>query len=659
MTNIQAHNDMANAIRFLSMDAIQAANSGHPGAPMGLADAATVLFTKHLKIDPSAPKWADRDRFILSAGHASMLQYALHYLVGYEDMAIEQIQNFRQMGAITAGHPEFGHVDGIEATTGPLGQGITMAVGMALSERLQNARYGDGICSHFTYAIAGDGCLMEGISHEAIDFAGNTKLGRLIVLWDDNNITIDGTTDLSTSTDQLARFAACGWHVQAVDGHDANAIDAAITAAKVHEGQPSFIAVKTIIGKGAPTKSGTNKVHGAPLGTDEIAATRTALGWDAPAFEVPAPILSAWRNAGARHKNTRLDWEIGLVNSGKADAFNASMSGDIPPDLRSRIDAFIQTIIKDAPKVATRKASQNALEIINDVCANTVGGSADLTGSNNTLTDGMGIISADDFGGRYIYYGVREHAMAAIMNGMTLHGGFIPYGGTFFVFAGYMLGAMRLSALMELRSIYVLTHDSIGLGEDGPTHQPVETLATLRALPNMHVIRPADAVETAESWECALLADTTPTSLALTRQGLPTLRTAHAGENLVAKGAYVLRGANGKRDITLLATGSEVHLAVEAAEALAQDGINAAVVSMPCWEMFEAQGQDYKDSVLGTAPRLAIEAGVCFGWERYIGNADNFIGMNGFGASAPAPELFNHFGITAKALEAKARTVLG
>ncbi len=659
MTNTQSHNDMANAIRFLSMDAIQAANSGHPGAPMGLADAATVLFTKHLKIDPSAPNWADRDRFILSAGHASMLQYALHYLVGYEDMTIEQIQNFRQMGAITAGHPEFGHVDGVEATTGPLGQGITMAVGMALSERLQNARYGDDICSHFTYAIAGDGCLMEGISHEAIDFAGNTKLGRLIVLWDDNNITIDGTTDLSTSTDQLARFAACGWHVQAVDGHDADAIDATITAAKAHEGQPSFIAVKTIIGKGAPTKSGTNKVHGAPLGADEIAATRTALGWDAPAFEVPTHILDAWRNAGARHKNTRLDWEIGLVNSGKADAFNARMSGDIPPDLRARIDAFIKGIIKDAPKVATRKASQNALEVINDVCANTVGGSADLTGSNNTLTDGMGIISAGDFGGRYIYYGVREHAMAAIMNGMTLHGGFIAYGGTFFVFAGYMLGAMRLSALMGLRSIYVLTHDSIGLGEDGPTHQPVETLATLRALPNMHVIRPADAVETAESWECALLADTTPTSLALTRQGLPTLRTAHTGENLVAKGAYVLRAANGKRDITLLATGSEVHLAVEAAKALAQDGINAAVVSMPCWEMFEAQDQDYKDSVLGNAPRLAIEAGVCFGWERYIGSADNFIGMSGFGASAPAPELFAHFGITAKALEAKARIVLG
>ncbi len=659
MTNTSTHNDMANAIRFLSMDAIQAANSGHPGAPMGLADAATVLFTKHLKIDPSASNWADRDRFILSAGHASMLQYALHYLVGYEDMTIEQIKNFRQFGAITAGHPEYGHVDGVEATTGPLGQGITMAVGMALSERLQNARYGNDICSHYTYAIAGDGCLMEGISHEAIDFAGNAKLGRLVVLWDDNNITIDGTTDLSTSTDQLARFAACGWHVQAVDGHDADAIDAAITAAKAKTDQPSFIAVKTIIGKGAPTKSGTNKVHGAPLGAEEIAATRKALGWNAPAFEIPTNILSAWREAGARHKSTRLDWEIGLVNSGKEDEFNAGMAGDTPDDFRGRMDTFIQSLIQDAPKVATRKASQNALEVVNDICANTIGGSADLTGSNNTLTDGMGIISANDFSGRYVYYGVREHAMAAIMNGMTLHGGFIPYGGTFFVFAGYMLGAMRLSSLMGLRSIYVLTHDSIGLGEDGPTHQPVETLATLRALPNMHVIRPADAVETAEAWECALLAAKTPTSLALTRQGLPTLRTEHTGENLVAKGAYVLRDTDGSRDITLLATGSEVHLAVETAEALAKDEIKAAVVSMPCWELFEAQDKTYQNAVLGTAPRLAIEAAVCFGWERYIGSSDNFVGMDGFGASAPAPTLFEHFGITAKALEAKARAVLG
>ncbi|PHR57225.1 MAG: transketolase [Robiginitomaculum sp.] len=658
MTNTAAHNDMANAIRFLSMDAIQAANSGHPGAPMGLADAATVLFTKHLKIDPSAPKWADRDRFVLSAGHASMLQYSLHYLVGYDDMTIDQIKNFRQFGAITAGHPEYGHVDGVEATTGPLGQGISMAVGMALAERLQNARYGDDLVNHYTYAICGDGCLMEGISHEAIDFAGNTKLDRLIVLWDDNNITIDGTVDISSSTDQVARLAASGWHVQSVDGHDADAIDAAIIAAKAETSKPSFIAVKTIIGYGAPNKAGTNKVHGAPLGPEEIEAARASLGWDAPAFEIPENILDAWRTAGARSSGTRTAWEARLKASGKSAEFNASMSGQLPADLRGKMNAYIESLINDAPKVATRKASQMALEVVNDICTNTIGGSADLTGSNLTLTNGMGEISANNFSGRYVYYGVREHAMAAIMNGIELHGGFIPYGGTFFVFAGYMLGAMRLSSLMGLRSIYVLTHDSIGLGEDGPTHQAVETLATLRALPNMLMMRPADVVETAEAWECALLADTTPTSLALTRQGLPTLRTTHTGENMVAKGAYILRDTDGARDITLLATGSEVHLAVEAAEILAKDGIKACVVSMPCWELFDQQDASYRAEVLGTAPRIAIEAALGFGWERYTGNSDHFVGMTGFGASAPADKLFEHFGITTNALVNKARNVL-
>lgn len=658
MTNTVAHNDMANAIRFLSMDAIQAANSGHPGAPMGLADAATVLFTKHLKIDPSAPKWADRDRFVLSAGHASMLQYSLHYLVGYSDMTIDQIKNFRQFGAITAGHPEYGHVDGVEATTGPLGQGISMAVGMALAERLQNARYGDDLVNHYTYAICGDGCLMEGISHEAIDFAGNTKLDRLIVLWDNNNITIDGTVDISSSTDQVARLAASGWHVQSVDGHDADAIDAAIIAAKAETTKPSFIAVKTVIGHGAPNKAGTNKVHGAPLGAEEIEAARANLGWDAPAFEIPENILNAWRTAGARSSGTRAAWEARLKASGKSTEFNTSMSGALPADLRGKMDAYIEGLIKDAPKVATRKASQMALEVVNDICTNTIGGSADLTGSNLTLTKGMGAISANDFSGRYVYYGVREHAMAAIMNGIELHGGFIPYGGTFFVFAGYMLGAMRLSALMGLRSIYVLTHDSIGLGEDGPTHQAVETLATLRALPNMLMMRPADVVETAEAWECALLADTTPTSLALTRQGLPTLRTTHTGENMVAKGAYVLRDTDGARDITLLATGSEVHLAVEAAEVLAKDGIKACVVSMPCWELFDQQDANYRAETLGTAPRIAIEAALGFGWERYTSSSDHFVGMTGFGASAPADKLFEHFGITTDALVNKARNVL-
>ncbi len=651
------HNQMANAIRFLAMDAIQAANSGHPGAPMGLADAATVLYTQHLKIDPSDPKWPDRDRFVLSAGHASMLQYALHYLVGFEDMTIEQIKNFRQFGAITAGHPEYGHVDGVETTTGPLGQGLATAVGLALAERMQNARYGDDLASHYTYAVVGDGCLMEGISHEAIDYAGNAKLRKLVVMWDDNSITIDGSTDLSTSTDQLARFDASGWHVQAVDGHDAEAIDEAITNAK-KSSRPSFIALKTVIGKGAPNKSGTHKVHGAPLGAEEIAATRKALNWDAPAFEIPDNILSAWREAGARSAGENAAWQARMAASGRADEFNGDNCSGLPSQLRIGINALKAQINQDQPKIATRKSSQNALEVVNAICGHTIGGSADLTGSNNTLTDGMGIISADDFSGRYIYYGVREHAMAAIMNGIALHGGFIPYGGTFFVFAGYMLGAMRLSSLMGLRVIYVLTHDSIGLGEDGPTHQPVETLATLRALPNHNVIRPCDAVETAEAWECALAEDTTPTSLVLTRQGLPTLRTERNDENLVGMGAYVLRDTDGARDITLLATGSEVHLAVEAAENLAQDGIKAAVVSMPCWELFERQEESYRNKVLGTAPRLAIEAAIGFGWERYTNNVNNFIGMSGFGASAPAPALFEHFGITAKALETKVRGIL-
>jgi len=652
-----SHTEMANAIRFLAMDAIQAANSGHPGAPMGLADAATVLFTKHLKIDPGAPDWADRDRFVLSAGHASMLQYALHYLVGYADMTIEQIKNFRQFGAITAGHPEYGHVQGVETTTGPLGQGIATAVGMALAERMQNARYGDDITDHYTWVVAGDGCLMEGISHEAIDFAGNIKLGRLILLWDDNAITIDGATDLSTSTDQLARFAASGWHVQAVDGHDAQAIDAAYIAAKASD-KPSFIALKTVIGQGAPNKSGTNKVHGAPLGAEEIAATREALNWSAPAFEIPEHILTAWREAGGRGLADRLDWEERLKQSGRAAEFKAGECVGVDENLRNRINEFKAGLNKDAPKLATRKASQNALEIVNGLCPNTVGGSADLTGSNNTLTDGMGIVLAENFSGRYIYYGGREHAMAAIMNGLALHGGFVPYGGTFMVFAGYMLGAMRLSSLMGLRVIYVLTHDSIGLGEDGPTHQPVETLATLRALPNHYVIRPCDAVETAEAWECAFAATNTPTSLSLTRQGLPTLRTERNDENLVSRGAYVLRETEVVRHITLLATGSEVHLAVEAAQILADEGINAAVVSMPCWEMFDAQTPKYRDSILGTAPRLAIEAAIEQGWSKYTGNADHFVGMSGFGASAPAPELFEHFGITTASICAKARQIL-
>ncbi|MBL4616336.1 MAG: transketolase, partial [Robiginitomaculum sp.] len=655
MTTISPPNDqMANAIRFLAIDAIQAANSGHPGAPMGLADAATALFTKHIKLNPACPDWADRDRFVLSAGHASMLQYGLHYLLGYKDMSIEQIKNFRQLGAITAGHPEYGHVDGVEATTGPLGQGIAMAVGMALAERMNNAKFGDELVDHYTWVMAGDGCLMEGISHEAIDLAGHMKLGKLILFWDDNSITIDGGTDLSTSTDQIKRFAASGWQVIKADGHDSQDIDAAIIAAKSNTTQPSLIALKTIIGKGSPNKSGTNKVHGAPLGEEEIAATRKALNWSAPAFEIPNDILSAWRAAGRKSVAAQEKWQQRLNASNKSKEFAAAMQTEVSGDLEAVIAELKQKLVKDQPKQATRVASQKALEVINPVITNTVGGSADLTGSNNTLTADLSVISPQNYNGRYIYYGVREHAMAAVMNGMALHGGFIPYSGTFLVFAGYMLGAMRLSSLMGLRVIYVLTHDSIGLGEDGPTHQPVETLATLRSLPNMFVYRPCDAIETAESWQCALNETDAPSTLALTRQGLPMLRVENTDENLCAKGAYVLRATKTARDITLIATGSEVHLAVEAASELTKQGISAAVVSMPCQEKFEQQDKQYRDMVLGSAPRIAIEAAVEFGWSRYTGSADNFIGMSGFGASAPADKLYEHFGITVAAIVEKA-----
>jgi len=654
--NTEIPQQMANAIRFLAIDAIQAANSGHPGAPMGLADAATVLFTKHIKLDVKNPDWPDRDRFVLSAGHASMLQYAVHYLLGYKDMTIEQIKNFRQLGSITAGHPEYGHVAGVEATTGPLGQGIAMAVGMALSERMQNAHFGDELVDHYTWVMAGDGCLMEGISHEAIDMAGHLGLGKLIVFWDDNSITIDGTTDVSTSTDQRKRFLAANWQVKQVDGHDQSAIHKAILSAKRNASQPTLIALKTIIGKGSPNKAGTNKVHGAPLGEAEIVETRKALNWPFAAFEIPEDILELWRKAGKKSVSKRKKWQSRLQVSPLKAAFEKSMQGFIPAELTDVIVTLKSELISTPPKQATRIASQNALEAINPVIINTIGGSADLTGSNNTLTAGMNGIVPGKFGGRYLYYGVREHAMAAVMNGMALHGGFIPYGGTFLVFAGYMSGAMRLSALMGLRVIYVLTHDSIGLGEDGPTHQPVETLATLRSLPGMYVYRPCDAIETAECWQCALEQSDAPSTLALTRQALPALRLQASEQNLCAQGAYILREAIGSRDITLIATGSEVHLAMEAAKQLANENIQAAVISMPCQEKFEEQSKAYRDEVLGSAPRIAVEAAVEFGWSRYTGSAENFIGMNGFGASAPAPDLFRHFGITTEAILAKSRS---
>ncbi|HFC04778.1 MAG TPA: transketolase [Rhizobiales bacterium] len=657
MTDV-SHNDMANAIRALAMDAIQKANSGHPGAPMGMADMATVLFTRFLKFDAADPKWPDRDRWVLSAGHASMLHYSLNYLVGYADMTMDQIKNFRQLDSITAGHPEYGHALGIETTTGPLGSGIATAVGMALAERLDNGRYGDDLVDHYTYVFVGDGCLMEGISHEAIDLAGHMKLSKMIVLWDNNSITIDGGTDLSTSTDQVARFAAAGWDTIAIDGHDPEAIAAAIEAAR-NSDKPSFIACKTIIGYGAPTKQGTSATHGAPLGDEEIAGARKALGWDAEPFVIPDDILGAWRSAGSRAGDARAAWQARLDASDKKAAFDAAHSGKIPGVLAPAINEYKKKMVKEAPGPATRVASQMALEVVNKAIAFTIGGSADLTGSNNTKTSGMEAVTPDDFSGSYMYYGVREHGMAAAMNGIALHGGFIPYGGTFLVFADYMRGAMRLSALMGLRVGYVLTHDSIDLGEDGPTHQPVETVASLRAMPNMNVFRPCDVVETAEAWQCVMEAETTPSVLALTRQGRPLQRTEHTDTNLTALGGYVIKDVQGERDVTILATGSEVSLAAEAADVLAKEGIAAAVVSMPCWELFEAQDAAYRQEVLGNAPRVAVEAAVRMGWDRYLGENGIFIGMSSFGASAPFKELYKKFGITVDAVVEAAKSLQG
>ena len=644
---------MANAIRVLTMDAVQAANSGHPGAPMGLADVATVLFNRFMKIDPSADKWPDRDRFIMSAGHGSMLVYAINHLLGYDDMGMDQIRNFRQMGARTAGHPEYGHAKGIEVTTGPLGQGISTSVGMALAERMLNARFGDELMDHYTYVLAGDGCLMEGISHEAIDMAGHMKLGRLIVFWDDNKITIDGATDVSTSTDQKARFAAAGWHVLKVDGHNADEIADAIEEAR-NDPRPSMIACRTVIGQGAPNKAGSHKVHGAPLGDEEIKATRVALGWDLPAFEVPQDVYDAWRGISARGKAARIDWEKRLKNNDKADAFKVSFDAPDAAALEAAINAYKSQLSADAPKVATRKASEMALEIVNGTLPNTVGGSADLTGSNLTKSSGMKAVTADDYSGDYIHYGIREHGMAAAMNGIALHGGLKPYGGTFLVFADYCRPSMRLSALMGVPVTYVMTHDSIGLGEDGPTHQPVETIASLRAMPNMMVFRPADAVETAEAWQIAMTSETTPSVLSLSRQGLPTVRTSHCDRNKSAQGAYVLRKADGARDVTLIATGSEVEIAMDAADQLAAKGIKAAVVSAPCFELFAAQDAATRQAVLGDAPRVGCEAAIRQGWDLFLRPEDGFVGMTGFGASAPAEELYKHFGITSEALVAAA-----
>ena len=650
----QLHNDMANAIRFLAMDAVEAAQSGHPGMPMGMADVATVLFRDFIKINPSDAAWADRDRFVLSAGHGSMLHYALNHLLGYGDMTLEQLKNFRQLGSITAGHPEYGLAAGIETTTGPLGQGLATAVGMALAERIMAARFGRGLVDHRVWVIAGDGCLQEGISHEAIELAAHLRLGRLAVLWDDNGITIDGGADLSSSSNQVMRFRAAGWHVQNVDGHDADAIGAALAAA-VKNPRPSLIACKTTIGYGAPNLAGTAKTHGAPLGAEEIAGARKALGWAHAPFVIPPAIQEAWRTAGARSIDAYTDWKNRHASAKKAKRFDEALSRAHPQKLWGDLKALRQQLAEEKPKLATRQASQKALETINAATTLTIGGSADLTGSNLTKTADFAAITRRDFKGRYVYYGVREHAMAAVMNGMALHGGILPYGGTFLVFSDYARGGIRLSALMRQQVIYVLTHDSIGLGEDGPTHQPIEHLASLRAMPNCYIFRPADALEVAETWEAALSITDAPSVLSLSRQATPALR-ADGGENQTLKGAYVLHEPSQARQITIIATGTEVALAVEASAHLqSEHGIAVAVVSMPCQELFEQQDADYQSAVLGTAPRMAVEAASGFGWARY---ASHFIGMDSFGESAPAPKLYQHFGITTEAVIAKALTLI-
>jgi transketolase len=646
---------MANAIRALAMDAVQAANSGHPGMPMGMADVATVLFNRFIKVDPDAPDWPDRDRFVLSAGHGSMLLYAIYHLLGSPDMGTEQLRAFRQLGSRTAGHPEYGHARGVEVTTGPLGQGLATAVGMAIAERMGAARF-PSLVDHHTYVIAGDGCLMEGLSHEAIDLAGHLGLGRLIVLWDDNRITIDGGTELATSTDQRARFAAAGWHVLAVNGHDAAEVGEAIAEAR-RDPRPTLIACRTIIGCGAPNRQGRHDVHGAPLGAEEVAAARAHLDWPHPPFEVPAGVYAAWARVAARGAEARRAWEARLAASPDRAAFEAARRADAAP-LEAAMAAHKSRLVAERPKVATRKASEMALEVVNAALPFTVGGSADLTGSNLTRTKGMRAVTPGDFSGRYLHYGVREHGMAAAMNGIALHGLFRPYGGTFLAFSDYCRPAIRLSALMGVPVVYVMTHDSIGLGEDGPTHQPVEHLASLRAIPNLTVIRPCDAVETAEAWELAMAATASPVLLVLSRQNLPTLRQEVSG-NMTARGAYVLREAAGARDVTLIATGSEVESAIAAADLLAAEGVRAAVVSAPCFELFQVQPASYRREVLGPAPRVGVEAAIRQGWELMLRRKDGFVGMTGFGASAPGPALYRHFGITPEAVARTAQNLLG
>lgn len=648
MMDISKLKQMANAVRFLAADAINKANSGHPGMPLGMADVATVLFAEYIKLNPLAPKWFDRDRFVLSAGHGSMLLYSLLYLTGYKDITIEDIKNFRQFGAKTAGHPEYGHLDGIDMTTGPLGQGISSAIGMAAAERMINARFGDKLCNHYTYVIAGDGCLMEGISEEAASLAGHLQLNKLIVFWDNNNITIDGTVDKASSTDQIARFKAIGWNTLSINGHDYNEIRQAIETAQKSD-KPTLIACKTTIGYGAPTKSGTSKCHGSPLGEEETVAMRQALAWSYEPFVLPDDILAIWRKTQERNINIYQDWVANAAEAGKE--FQSIIANKLPENWDKELNLVKEKAITEQTKVATRKASEMCLKAIVPNIPEIVGGSADLAASNLTFVEGLKTITKDDYNGNNIMYGIREHAMGAIMNGMALHGGVIPYGGTFFVFSDYMRPSQRLAALMGIRVIYVLTHDSIGVGEDGPTHQPIEQLASYRAMPNILTFRPCDVVETAECWQIALTEKNRPSILALSRQGVPLIRK-NAEENLSRKGAYIISPAQKEREATIISTGTEVHIAIAAQELLWKKGIDVAVVSMPCMELFEEQSLQYQMKVLDNKPVISVEAAATFGWNRY---AQKTIGIDSFGASAPAARLYEYFGLTAEHIAKEVR----
>ena len=641
--NKETHTQMANAIRFLSADAIDKANSGHPGMPLGMADVATVLFTKFIKLNPDSPQWFDRDRFVLSAGHGSMLIYSLLYLMGYGDITIEDIKNFRQLGSKTAGHPEYGHIEGIDITTGPLGQGISSSVGMAIAERHINALYGNDLCNHYTYVICGDGCLQEGISEEAISLAGHLRLNKLIVFWDNNDITIDGNVSLANSTDQIKRFEANNWNTISINGHCPKEIEEAISKAQ-KSNKPTLISCKTKIGCGSPNKECSSKAHGSPLGVDETNLMRKALNWDYKPFELPADIVELWRKAGQKNKTQYDSW---LKASKSNKAFLSLINNDLPDNWDNKLNELKETSIKEQTKVATRKASQMCLEAIVPNVPQILGGSADLEASNLTGVNGMSYLTKDNYAGNKIAYGIREHVMGAILNGLSLHGAIVPYGGTFFVFSDYLRPAVRLGAIMGIRAIYVLTHDSIGVGEDGPTHQPIEHLASYRAMPNTLTFRPCDVVETAEAWQIAINNESSPSLLALTRQNLPMIRTS-AKENLTQKGGYIISDVpqGKKRQATIIATGSEVSLAIEAQNKLKEDGIYTAVVSMPCTELFDKQSIKYQEETLGQAPRVAVEAAAKFGWEKYVGLQGDIIGMDGFGASGKAEELYKYFGIT-------------